>query len=126
MLKPLTRSSAQFLSTSLFGLVCSGTLAYAASCVVAPTAPPPPLDPASKQTVVITDPALLNNATLGFSLGRTLGNIIKTAPGMVDSPAERIALLTSLIRSFRATSHINPDSQVSFPVPVRAAEAALD
>jgi hypothetical protein len=128
MPRPAVRSSAQLLSICLLGLTYPGTLAYAASCVVAPATPPPPLDAAVKRTVVITDAALLNNANpaLGFSLGRTLGNIVKTTPGMVDSPAERIALLTSLVRSFRAISHVNPDSQVTLPVPVRAAEAALD
>lgn len=117
-----------FLPASSVALACSATLGHAASCVVPPTAAPPPLDPALKRTVVITDQAILNNSSpaLSFSLGRTLGNIIKTTPGMVDSPAERVALLTSLVRSFRATSHVNPDSQVTFPLPVRAAEAALD
>jgi hypothetical protein len=112
------------VSASLVALACSGTLAYAASCVVNPSATPSPLDPALKKTVVINDLAVFSAAD--FSLGRTLGNIIKTAPGMVDSQAERIALLTSLVRSFRATNHENPDSNVPFPVPVRAAEAALD
>jgi len=72
----------------------------------------------------MTDASVFSAAD--FSLGRTLGNIIKTAPGMVDTQAERIALLTGLVRSFRATNHVNPDSQVTFPLPPRLAEAALD
>jgi len=127
-MKTILRSSAGVLWACFLGFTCTGSLAYAASCVVAPTTPPPPLDPATKRTVVINDAALLNNPNpaLGFSLGRTLGNIVRTTPGMVDSPAERVALLTSLVRSFRAISHVNSDSQVTFPVSVRAAEAALD
>jgi hypothetical protein len=124
MLKSIGRASAHLLCASVFGL--TGPWAYAASCVVAPATPPTPLDPAAKRTVVITDAAVLNNPTLGFPLSRTLGNIVRTTPGMVDSEAERIALLTTLVRSFRAISHVNSDSQVTFPVPVRAAEAALD
>ncbi|MGY4348681.1 hypothetical protein ACVWXM_005148 [Bradyrhizobium sp. GM7.3] len=128
MAKPVVRPSAQLLCMFFLGFGCLPSVAYAASCVVAPATPPPPLDAAIKRTVVITDAALLNNPnpSLGFSLGRTLGNIVRTTPGMVDSPAERVALLTSLVRSFRAISHTNSDSQVTFPVPVRAAEAALD
>ena len=45
---------------------------------------------------------------------------------MVDSQAERVALLTSLVRSFRVPSHINPDSQAALPMTVRQAEASLD
>lgn len=126
MLKSVARSSAPLFGACLLGLTTPVTLAFAAACVVPPPAPPTPLDAATKRTVVITDPAVLNHATLGFSLGRTLGNIVQTTPNMVDSPAERIALLTTLVRSFRAISHVNPDSQVTFPVPARAAEAALD
>jgi hypothetical protein len=111
------------LLTSVVTLACSATFAYAASCIANPTTAPPPLDPALKRTVVITDPSVFSAAD--FSLGRTLGNIIKTTPGMVDSQAERIALLTSLVRSFRATSRVNPDSQVPFPVDARPAEATL-
>src|SRR4051812_30408325 len=126
MLKSVARTSAPLLGACLLGLTAPVSLALAAACVVPPSTPPTPLDAATKRTVVITDPAVLNHATLGFSLGRTLGNIVRTTPNMVDSPAERIALLTTLIRSFRAIGHVNSDSQVTFPVPVRAAEAALD
>ena len=118
--------SGGMLSAVLLGLVSSGTLGYAASCVVAPTSSAPPLDPTLRQTVVVTDPAILNDPGVDFSLGRTLGNIIKTTPGMVDSQAERVALLTSLVRSFRVPSHINPDSQAALPMTVRQAEASLD
>jgi hypothetical protein len=93
-----------FLPASSVALACSATLGHAASGVVPPTAVPTPLDPALKRKVVIADQA----PALSFSLGRTVKNIIKTAPGTVDSPAERVALLTSLVRSFRATSHVNP------------------
>lgn len=126
MLKSVARSSAPLFGVCLLGVTAPVTLAFAAACVVPPAAAPTPLDPAIKRTVVITDPAVLNHATFGFPLSRTLGNIVKTTPNMVDSPAERIALLTTLVRSFRAISHVNPDSRATFPVPVRAAEAALD
>ena len=122
----LKSSLARSMSACVLALACSGTIAYAASCVVNPAAAPAPLDPALRRTVVITaatDAAVLGGAD--FSLGRTLGNIIKTAPGMADSQAERVALLTTMIRSLRATSRVNPDSGVTFPVPARA-EASLD
>jgi hypothetical protein len=105
----------------LLGSLSSGTLGYAASCVVAPITSAPPLDPALRRTVVIADSAVSNDPAVDFSLGRTLGNIIETTPGMVDSQAERVALLTSLVRSFRDPSHINPHSQATFPLTVRQA-----
>ena len=117
--------SGGWISACILGMASTGTLTYAASCI-APASSSPPLDPALRRTVVVTDAAVLNDPAVDFSLGRTLGNIIKTTPGMIDSQAERIALLTSLIRSFHATSHLNPDSQVTFPVPLRQAETALD
>jgi len=113
------------VATSFIGLVCSASIALAQnqSCVV-PSAPQP-LPDNLKKTVVITnatDPAVFTAGD--FSLGRTLGNIIKTTPGMVDSQAERIALLSSLIRSFRITKGANGD--VTLPITPRPQEAALD
>ena len=44
-----------------------------------------------------------------FSLERTLGQIIETA-GAVDTPAERIAMVQSIVRSFNRPEFENPDS----------------
>ena len=126
MLRTANRRAARLLSGCILAFASSITVAYAASCVVAPTAPPSPLADGPRRTVVITDTTVLNDPAVDFSLGRTLGAIIGTSPGMVDSQAERVALLTSLVRSFRAKGHVNPDSQATFPVPERPAEAALD
>ena len=53
--------SGGLLSAMLLGLLSSGTLGYAASCIVAPTMSSPALDPALRQTVVVTDPSVLND-----------------------------------------------------------------
>lgn len=90
------------------------------------------LDEAERRTVVITDPATLRTDA-DFSLGRTLGAIVSSAagpplPGLpaADSQAERIALLASITRSFRAEERINPESNVAMPVQPRPGESALD
>jgi hypothetical protein len=59
-----------------------------------------------------------------FSFGRTLGRIIETA-GAVDTPAERIAMVQSLVRSFNRTQFENPNSSLPVAVEVRP-EATLD
>jgi hypothetical protein len=126
MLRTANRRAARFLSGCMLAFASSITVGYAATCVVAPATAPTPLEESLRRTVVITDPKVLNDPAVDFSLGRTLGSIINTAPGMVDSQAERVALLASLVRSFRAAGHVNPDSQTTLPVPPRKAEAALD
>jgi hypothetical protein len=126
MPRTANRRAARLLTGCILAFASSITAAYAASCVVAPTAPPTPLAEAPRRTVVITEAAVLNDPAVDFSLGRTLGRIINTSPGMADSQAERVALMTSLVRSFRAKGHINPDSQATFPLTERLAEAGLD
>jgi hypothetical protein len=77
------------------------------------------------KTVVITDQAVLNKPE--FSFGNTLGAIIKSASDKVaDSPAERITLLTSMIRSFRVTERTNSDSRLNLRIDPRPGEIALD
>jgi hypothetical protein len=91
-----------------------------------------------RRTVVITDPEVFENNT--FSLERTLGAIltstvradpqnvaaIEAQKKLVNTPAERISLLTSMIRSFRVAERVNPDSTVAMSVRLRPNEAALD
>jgi hypothetical protein len=105
-----------------------GTLAYAQGCFVIPTAAEKEarkLAADAKKTLVVTDKAILNTRT--FSLGATLGAIITSAGGNAkDSNAERIALLASMIRSFNAVSHVNPESGLDIPVSPRPNEAKLD
>jgi hypothetical protein len=66
-----------------------------------------------------------------FSLGRTLGKILTTVPGaerikVIDQPAERVALLVTLLRTFRVLDRVNPESQVPMPASPRPGEAELD
>jgi hypothetical protein len=91
-----------------------------------------------RRTVVITDPEVFQNDA--FSLERTLGAILTSAVStnsqdaaateaqkkLVNTPAERISLLTSMIRSFRVADRVNPDSKVAMPARPRPNEAALD
>ncbi|WP_046867196.1 hypothetical protein [Microvirga massiliensis] len=91
-----------------------------------------------RRTVVITDPEVFQNDA--FSLERTLGAILTSAvkenpqdaaateaqKKLVNTPAERISLLTSMIRSFRVADRVNPDSKVAMPARLRPNEAALD
>jgi hypothetical protein len=91
-----------------------------------------------RRTVVITDPEVFQND--GFSLERTLGAILTSAvtpnsqdvaateaqKKLVNTQAERISLLTSMIRSFRVADRVNPDSKVAMPASLRPNEAALD
>ena len=110
---------------SVLVLGAAGAIGQQSACFQAPIAHH--LDENERRTVVITDPVMLRLAG-NFSLGRTLGAIVSTAAGStaVDTQAERIALLTSMIRSFRADKRINPDSNVSMPVQPRAGEGSLD
>jgi hypothetical protein len=91
-----------------------------------------------RRTVVVTDPEVFQNDA--FSLERTLGAILTSAvtPNsqdaaateaqrkLVNTQAERISLLTSMIRSFRVADRVNPDSKVAMPARMRPNEAAMD
>ena len=105
----------------------TSAIAWADNCIT-PTMPLPPLSSALRQTVVITDPNVLNDPNVDFSLGHTLGKIIQTtgSPDLVDTPAERISFLTTLIRSFRDRFAFNPDSNFSVPIAQLLGEAQLD
>jgi hypothetical protein len=99
-------------------------------CVSA--APPQRLDAADRRSVVVTELAELRDEgapagqRLDLSFGRTLGAIVASMPGMVDTQAERIALMTSLIRSFRARTQRHPEGAVNVPIAARPGEEALD
>jgi hypothetical protein len=99
-------------------------------CVSA--APPQPLDAANRRSVVVTELPVLRDQgapasqRADLSIGRTLGAIVASMPGMVDTQAERIALMTSLIRSFRARKQRHPESPLDVPVAARPGEEALD
>jgi hypothetical protein len=96
---------------------------FAQTCYSPPA--PQPLNQEQLKSVIITDPAILGGED--FSLGSTLGAITKSSSDKVaDSQAERIALLTSLIRSFRATDRINSQSGLTLHVDQRLGEAELD
>ena len=102
----------------------NGSAALAQACYTPPV--PRPLTVNQLKTLVITDRAILDRSE--FSFGNTLGAIINSsAPTKVqDGAAERIALLASLIRSFRITERINPESGLNLRVKARPNEAALD
>jgi len=114
-------------------LILSGALISVAMDAYAQNKCEKPLKQPVKQTLVVTDPAVFVGDK--FSLGRTLGAILKTAvtpgtagpgPAAVDTQSERVALLASLIRSFRVLDRTNPDSRVSMPMSDRPGEAALE
>jgi hypothetical protein len=92
-----------------------------------------------RQTVAITDQNVFKQAD--FSLGRTLGAILSTSVRVekddpraddkrkaADTRAERVTLLTSLVRTFRVLDRVNPDpdSRVPMPATFRPGEAELD
>jgi hypothetical protein len=96
-----------------------------ARCVdTAPTAPP--AAPATwRQAVVVNDSAVLRHPDVDFSLRRTLGAIVSSVEGMVDTPAERIALLAGLLRTLRAGEHVHPVNGLTLEVRPRPNEAGL-
>ena len=102
----------------------NATAALAQACYTPPA--PRSLTAEQLKTLVITDRAILDRPE--FSFGNTLGAIINSsAPGKVqDGPAERIALLASMIRSFRITERTNPESGLNLRIKARPNEAALD
>lgn len=103
--------------------VCLNGSAWSQACYTPPA--DRPLTTEQLKTLVITDPAILNRPE--FSFGNTLGAMIKSASDKVsDTPAERIALLTSMIRSFRVTERINPESNLNLRLKFRPGEAGLD
>src|SRR5215467_5274719 len=122
---PSTFLLARNTVASLF-LGGSATLALAqsAQCPVQPAEPP--LSPAVRQTVVITDKDVLRTRG-NFSLARTLDLIIESAPGhrTKATEAERVALLQSLLNTMQQPSFVNPVSKISIPVDQRPNEAAL-
>jgi hypothetical protein len=69
-------------------------------------------------------PGVFDSDNADFSLQCTLGQIIETA-GAVNTPAERIAMMRSIVRSFNRSEFENPDSDLLVPVQVRP-EANLD
>ncbi|HEV7265742.1 MAG TPA: hypothetical protein VGN83_12595 [Falsiroseomonas sp.] len=100
-------------------------------------APAQPLDVEVRRSVVITDANVLRDTAatsesdrIDLSIGRTLGAIIasRSTRGnpLVDTPAERIALMTSLVRSFRTREQRHPMSDLTLPVAARPGEEALD
>jgi hypothetical protein len=104
-------------------------------CVTA--APPQRLSPEVRRSVVITDRDVLRDAAapsgdgrIDLSIGRTLGAIVasrstQTNP-IADTPAERIALMTSLVRSFRSREQRHPVNELTLPIARRPGEEALD
>jgi hypothetical protein len=102
----------------------NGSAALAQACYTQPV--PRPLTAEQSKTLVITDRAILDRPE--FTFGNTLGAIINSSsPGRVqDGTAERIALLASMIRSFRMTERVNPESGLNLRVKARPNEAALD
>jgi len=104
-------------------LLQSSTLVLAQSCFAERTSRP--VTGPNRNTVVITPESGVFTEK-DFGLAKTLGNIIATSGSTaVDSPAERISLLTSMIRSFRAREHLSV-SGVRMRVDLREGEAALD
>jgi hypothetical protein len=74
------------------------------------------------RSVVVTGQGVFDSAD--FSLQRTLGQIIETAEA-VNTPAERIAMMQSIVRSFNKPEFENPDSELPVSVEQRP-EANLD
>ena len=104
----------------------TAVMAQAAVCPEQPNPPVPPMDPKLRQTVVITDPDVIRRGN--FSLSHTLDAIIQSSPGRpaaAPTQAERIALLSSLLKTFDLTAMTNPDSGLSTPVDQRAGERDL-
>ena len=76
----------------------------------------------TRSVVVTAQDGVFDHAD--FSLGRTLGQIIETAEA-VDTPAERIAMMQSIVRSFNRSQFENPESRLPVPVEQRP-EANLE
>ena len=76
----------------------------------------------TRSVVVTAQDGVFDNAD--FSLQRTLGQIIETADA-VNTPAERIAMVQSIVRSFNRPEFENPESGLPVPVEERP-EANLD
>lgn len=78
------------------------------------------------KSVVVNDLDVLQRSGIDFSLARTLGNILSTAAGpQADTPANRVELLRSMLRSLNEKSFLNPVSGQQIPVQPRPGEAAL-
>ena len=117
----------QFLRTTVaaVAVISGASIAFAqpAMCPVQPgtTSLLPPI----RQTVVITDPAVI--AAGNFSFARTLNSIIETSGGSTApaTEAERTALLQSMLNTFNQSGFVNPDSNLTLPVDLRPNEAGL-
>ncbi len=100
-------------------------LAQSPSCVSAPAAIPGWGDDL-RRSVAVSDPAVFAGAAAqDFSLGRTLGAIIASRE-ISNTPAERVALLQGMVRSFQRTGFVNPDGNLTVSTPARPGEGALD
>jgi hypothetical protein len=121
----LRQPSPRLVRTALGLLIAASSAsvvwAQAAQCPEQPKNMP--LAAALRQTVVVTDPNVLKQGN--FSLTRTLNAIIESSPGHSGSAtaAERIAMLQSMLNTFKATQFVNEN--VTVPVNDRPSEAAL-
>ena len=112
-----------FPSKTLLGLLAlflGSSTALAQICTT--NAGATPIPPDKRRAVVITDQAVIGNR---FPFANTIGNLIATA-GLTDTPAERVALVASMVRSFNKTSQSHPETGLPVTVDVRPGEAKLD
>jgi hypothetical protein len=78
----------------------------------------------SFQSMGLTPPDGLKPDNSIFAFARTIGRILETA-NITNTAAEREALLTSMIRTFRKSAFSHPTTQLSIPVEQRLGEATL-
>jgi hypothetical protein len=115
-----SRLAASLLGVSALTIALAigyGQTAYAQTCEDIATG-----GDITRSVVVTAQDGVFDNAD--FSLQRTLGQIIETADA-VNTPAERIAMVQSIVRSFNRPEFENPTSGLTVPVHVRP-EANLD